>query len=104
MIRPYPVRATTPGSLTALESSRYELIYLHSSIRPSVFLLATRHSPLATFFHPLSFHIDPHSAPVSPLFLTLSSKTREGEGRANKNPCQMPLSAPANPSLSTASR
>jgi len=30
--------------------------------------------------HLLSFHIDPHSAPVTPLFLTLSSKTREGEG------------------------
>ena len=27
----------------------------------------------------LSFDIDPHSAPASPLFLTLSSKTGEGE-------------------------
>jgi len=30
----------------------------------------------------LSFHTDSHSAPVTPLFLTLSSKTGEGEGGA----------------------
>jgi len=28
----------------------------------------------------LSFHTDSHSAPLTPLFLTLSSKTGEGEG------------------------
>jgi hypothetical protein len=47
----------------------------------------------------LSFHIDPHSASVSPLFLTLSSKTREGEGTPSKSPREMAFSAAANPSF-----
>jgi hypothetical protein len=61
MILAHPARATTPLSLTALESSRCELIYLHSSTCPSLLLLATRHSPLATFFHPMFFQSLAHS-------------------------------------------
>jgi hypothetical protein len=53
----------------------------------------------ALFPYPLSFHIDPHSAPVTPLFLTHSSKPREGEGTPTQNPRQMPLSASRNPSF-----
>ena len=51
------------------------------------------------FRYLLSSHIDPHSAPVSPLFLTLSSKTPEGEGARSKNPRQTPFSSAAIPSL-----
>ena len=38
------------------------------------------------FPHLLSLHIDPHSAPASPLFLTDISKTREGGGHPTLRP------------------
>jgi len=43
----------------------------------------------------LSFDIDPHSAPATPLFLTLSLKPREGEGEQRLESLARPLNSGA---------
>ena len=102
------VHAPRPAArlvLSPLESARQPLVSFRSTVRLPGLLLATCHPyPVPSNFSPLtsnilSFHIDPHSASVTPLFLTLSSKTREGEGRANKNPRQIRFSNAFNPSF-----
>jgi len=76
MFRAYPVRPITPVLLTPLQSSRFR----ESSASTVPFSVPLFRPWRAAFPHLLSFHIDAHSAPVTPLFLTLSPKTGEGEG------------------------
>jgi len=65
---------------------------------PSSFMTLTSH-------YPLSFHIDPRSAPVTPLFLTLSSKTQGGGGGLlQKKPAKSHFSLLRPPLLAQESR